>query len=197
MLGNYSKTKNANQKTGKFMVTLNDLMDDMAYENNYFSDMYQERGEIYDKEKEKWNLKRGDGGRYTQKFIHNVMKCQWAERFKLANLIANEKDEKQEQSKRDDNKSEFHVSEGEIFENKNIKPKNNFIKNNSNEELDIDEENEDIKKNNIIEKIDDEENQKTLNEKSNIESINYIDDEEIRSIDKNTPTIKKSKIIGD
>ena len=179
------------------MVTLNDLMDDMAYENNYFSDMYQERGEIYDKEKEKWNLKRGDGGRYTQKFIHNVMKGEWAERFKLANLIAKEKDEKQEQSKRDDNKTEFHVSEEEIFENKNTKPENNFIKNNSNEEFDIDEENEDVKKNNIIEKNDEEENQKILNENSNIESINYIDEDEIGTIDKITQTIKKSKIIGD
>ena len=163
MLGNYSKTKNTNPKTGKFMVTLNDLMDDMAYENNYFSDMYQERGEIYDKEKEKWNLKRGDGGRYTQKFIHNVMKGEWAERFKLANLIAKEKDENQEQLKADDNKSEIHDSKEEIFENKNTKPENNFIKNNSNEEFDIDEENEDVKKNNIIEKIDEEENQKILN----------------------------------
>ena len=179
------------------MVTLNDLMDDMAYENNYFSDMYQERGEIYDKEKEKWNLKRGDGGRYTQKFIHNVMKCEWAQRFKLANLIAKEKEENQEQLKGDDNKSEFQVSEKERFENKNIKPNINFIKNNSNEELDIDEENDNIKKNNTIKKIDEEENQKTLNEKSNIESINYIDDDEIGSKDKNTQTFKKSKIVED
>ena len=81
---NFKPTKTQTQpEDGKFLVTLNDLIDDMAYENNAYSDMYQERGEIYDKEKLAWNLKGNSGGRYNNKFIHAVMKLEGLEKFKM------------------------------------------------------------------------------------------------------------------
>lgn len=58
-----------NKKIGRsYLLTLNDLMDDMTIEQNDFTDMVQEQGEIYDKEKERLGLKATNIGRYGKKY---------------------------------------------------------------------------------------------------------------------------------
>ena len=79
------KSSNTQSKTdnNQLLVTLNDLMDDMEFETNAYSDMYQERGEIYDKEKLSWNLNGNSGGRYTDKYIHAIMKSEGLEKLRV------------------------------------------------------------------------------------------------------------------
>ena len=67
------------------VVSLNDLIDDMEYENNTNSDMYEERGEIYDKEKAAFDLKGNSVGRYTNKYLHYIMKGEFSYKFQKAN----------------------------------------------------------------------------------------------------------------
>ena len=77
--------KNINGDNISLLVSLNDLIDDMEYENNENSDMYQEKGEIYDKEKIAWDLKGNSAGRYTNKYIHYIMKNEYSQKFIKAN----------------------------------------------------------------------------------------------------------------
>ena len=80
-----SQNTQNNSNNNKLFVTLNDLIDDMEYENNLNSDMYQEKGEIYDKEKLAWDLKGNSGGRYTNKYIHGIMRLDGLDKFKVTN----------------------------------------------------------------------------------------------------------------
>ena len=80
-----SQNTQNNQDNNKLFVTLNDLIDDMEYENNLNSDIYQEKGEIYDKEKLAYDLKGNSGGRYTNKYIHAIMRLDGLEKFRLTN----------------------------------------------------------------------------------------------------------------
>ena len=83
-----STDNNTNSQNNKFLITLNDLIDDMEYENNINSDLYQEKGEIYDKEKMAWDLKGNSIGRYTSKYIHSIMQNEDLEKF-LPNYVNN------------------------------------------------------------------------------------------------------------
>ena len=67
----------------KCLVTLNDLINDIEYDSKETSDMYQEKGEIYDRVKLYWNLGGNSGGRYTNKFIHSIMSCEALNKFQL------------------------------------------------------------------------------------------------------------------
>ena len=78
----FNKNSQIQKENNKLFVTLNDLIDDMEYENNINSDMYQERGEIYDKEKLNWNLNRNSNGRFNDKYIHSVMSFKDLNKFK-------------------------------------------------------------------------------------------------------------------
>ena len=80
-----STDNNTNSQNNKFLITLNDLIDDMEYENNTNSDMYEERGEIYDKEKAAFDLKGNSVGRYTNKYLHYIMKGEFSYKFQKAN----------------------------------------------------------------------------------------------------------------
>ena len=179
-INNSNNNNNQNNENGKFLVTLNDLIDDMAYENNYYSDMYQERGEIYDKEKEKWNLKGNSGGRYSQKFIHHVMKCEWGKKFTEAYLLAKQKElfNKIKENSGDDesvdleeNKEEAKIRE---TENKNLKIINKLI-----QEADEEEENNEIytdnniksKKSKVLNNNKKSENTQLSNERISFENI--------------------------
>ena len=86
-----AKEYQSDENNGKFLISLNDLMDDMEFENNQFSEMYQERGEIYDKEKSMWGVKTNSAGRYTSKFIHYIMKNEHLDKFKPSNKNNKEK----------------------------------------------------------------------------------------------------------
>ena len=57
----------------------------MEYENNTNSDMYEEIGEIYDKEKAAFDLKGNSVGRYTNKYLHYIMKGEFSYKFQKAN----------------------------------------------------------------------------------------------------------------
>ena len=78
----FNKNSQIQKENNKLFVTLNDLIDDMEYENNINSDMYQERGEIYDKEKLNWNLNRNSSGRFNDKYIHSVLSFKDLNKFK-------------------------------------------------------------------------------------------------------------------
>ena len=78
----FNKNSQIQKENNKLFVTLNDLIDDMEYENNINSDMYQERGEIYDMEKLNWNLNRNSSGRFNDKYIHSVMSFTDLNKFK-------------------------------------------------------------------------------------------------------------------
>ena len=80
-----SANNNINNNNINLLVSLNDLIDDMEYENNTNSDMYEERGEIYDKEKASWDLQGNSAGRYTSKYLHYIMKGEFSYKFKKAN----------------------------------------------------------------------------------------------------------------
>ena len=89
---NFKPTKTQTQpENGKFLVTLNDLIDDMAYENNAYSDMYQERGEIYDREKIACGIKTNSAGRYTNKYIQYIMRNEDLDKFQATNNNKNNK----------------------------------------------------------------------------------------------------------
>ena len=80
-----SANKNINNDNINLLVSLNDLIDEMEYENNTNSDMYEERGEIYDKEKAAFDLKGNSAGRYTNKYLHYIMKGEFSYKFQKAN----------------------------------------------------------------------------------------------------------------
>ena len=60
-------------------------MEDMEFENNQNSEMYQERGELYDMEKKVCGIKTNSAGRYTSKYIQYIMRNEDLDRFKIPN----------------------------------------------------------------------------------------------------------------
>ena len=90
----YNSTANEiqiDEHNGNLLVTLNDLMDDMEFENNQNSEMYQEREEIYDREKIACGIKTNSAGRYTNKYIQYIMRNEDLDKFQATNNNKNNK----------------------------------------------------------------------------------------------------------
>ena len=88
-------------KDNKKLFYLNELMDDMVIENNNNSEMYEEYGDKREAIKMIKGINGVSGGRYTDKFIHYIMRNDDLEKFKH---YAKEKKKKNKNKNKNTNK---------------------------------------------------------------------------------------------
>ena len=62
------------QKQDKPTTSLRDLMDDQIIEGLNYSEIYEEYGDIKDQMKQIYDLEGKSAGRYTNKYLHYIMK---------------------------------------------------------------------------------------------------------------------------
>ena len=90
-------------KDNKKLFYLNELMDEMVIENNNNSELYEEYGDKRDAIKMIKGINGVSGGRYTDKFIHYIMRNDDLEKFK--HYAKGKKKKNKTKSKNKDNDS--------------------------------------------------------------------------------------------
>ena len=90
-------------KDNKKLFYLNELMDEMVIENNNNSELYEEYGDKRDAIKMIKGINGVSGGRYTDKFIHYIMRNDDLEKFK--HYAKGKKKKNKNKSKNKDNDS--------------------------------------------------------------------------------------------
>ena len=90
-------------KENKKLFYLNELMDDMVIENNNNSEIYEEYGDKREAIKMIKGFNGVSGGRYTDKFIHYIMRNDDLEKFK--HYAKEKKKKKKSKNKDKDNDS--------------------------------------------------------------------------------------------
>ena len=70
----------SNQKN-KIVQSLDELMDDLLIENNNNSEIYEEYGDKQDMSKQIENINGVSAGRYTNNYIHYIMRNEDLENF--------------------------------------------------------------------------------------------------------------------